>query len=225
MRAILAAAVAALHLTAAGPAVAQQRSASPQATVDAAAATVTELSADKNYGDIAAYVGKAKAVMVVPQLLKAGLIVGGQVGDAVILSRTPDGGWSGPAFYQLAGGSIGLQIGAEAQQVIIAVMTDKGLRQLMKNQVKVGVDASISVGTVGGGAGAASVGSLEADMVAFSRSKGLFGGGAFEGALIRPQPERNAAYYGAGTTAEDILIRRVATNPEAARLQEALSRR
>ena len=227
MRALWAVVVATLFLAeaGAGPAVAQQSGGNPQATVDAAAATVRELSADPGYGDIAAYVRRAKAVMVVPQLLKAGLIVGGQVGDAVVLARTPDGGWSAPAFYQLAGGSIGLQIGAEASQVVIAIMTDKGLNQLMSDQVKVGVDASISVGTVGGGAGAGSVGSLKADMVSFSRSKGLFGGGALDGSLIRPQPEKNAAYYGAGTAVGDILIRRSASNAGAAGLQAALSAR
>jgi len=225
MRALWAAVVAATLLVGAGPAVAQQSGASPQATVDAAAATVKELSADSGYRDIAAYLHRAKGVMVVPQLLKAGLIVGGQVGDAVVLSRTKDGGWSAPAFYQLAGGSIGLQIGAEASQVIIAIMTDKGLNQLMTEQVKVGVDASISVGTVGGGAGASSVGSLKADMVSFSRSKGLFGGGALDGSLIRPQPEKNVAYYGAGTKVEDILIQRSVSNAGAAKLQAALSAR
>src|SRR3546814_5318394 len=99
--------------------------------------------------------------MVVPQLLKAGLIIGGELGDAVVLSRSPDGGWSSPAFYSLTGGSIGLQAGAEAKQVIIAVMTDKGLNELMSNQFEAGVDASIAVGEIGGGAGVSSVGSLK----------------------------------------------------------------
>lgn len=222
MRAVSAVVVAGFFAVT-GPAAAQQGDAPPQATVDAAAATVAELSADPNFGDIAAYLKQAKAVMVVPQLLKAGLIVGGSAGDAVVLSRTADGGWSGPSFHTLAGGSIGLQIGAEASQVIVAVMTDKGLSQLTSDQFELGVDASISVGTVGGGAGAGSVGSMEADMVSFSRSKGLFGGGALDGTLIRTQPDRNTAYYGAGTGVEDILVRQRAANAGAGRLQAALS--
>src|SRR3546814_19137538 len=80
------------------------------------------------------------------------------MGDAVVLSRSPDGGWSSPAFYSLTGGSIGLQAGAEAKQVIIAVMTDKGLNELMSNQFEAGVDASIAVGEIGGGTGVRSVG-------------------------------------------------------------------
>lgn len=198
----------------------------PQLLVDEAASVVRGLSADPHYGDIAAYIRRAKAVIVVPQLLKAGLIVGGEMGEAVVLSRTADGGWSSPAFYTLAGGSIGLQVGAESRQMIIAVMTDKGLNELMTDQFELGVDASIAVGTVGGGAGASSVGSLnKADMVAFSRSKGLFGGGALDGGLIRPAADQNAAYYGAGTTPRQILIDRSAANAGSAALKAALSAR
>src|SRR5690606_9697747 len=105
----------------------------------------------------------------------------------------------------------------------IAVMTDKGLNELMSDQFEAGVDASIAVGETGGGAGVSSVGSLKADMVAFSRSKGLFGGGALDGTLIRPQAEQNAAYYGAGTTPQQILIDRSVSNQAAAPLQAALS--
>lgn len=194
----------------------------PQLLVDEAASVVRQLSADPHYGDIAAYIKRAKAVIVVPQLLKAGLIVGGEFGDAVVLSRTADGGWSGPAFYTLAGGSIGLQAGAEARQMIIAVMTEKGLTELLTDQFEMGVDASIAVGTVGGGAGASSVGSLKADMVAFSRSKGLYGGGAIDGGIIKPQPQQNAAYYGAGTTPKQILIDRSVSASGAAALKSAL---
>lgn len=218
------AAVAALFAVTMPPAAAQQAKA-PQLLVDEATAVVTQLSKDPHYGDIAEYIRRAKAVMVVPQLLKAGLIIGGEMGDAIVLSRTSGGGWSSPAFYSLAGGSIGLQAGAEAKQIIIAVMTDKGLNELMTNQFEVGADASIAVGTVGGGAGVSSVGSLKADMVAFSRSKGLFGGGSLDGTMIRPHAEQNAAYYGAGATPRQILLDKSVSNHGAARLQAALSAR
>lgn len=215
-------AVAALVAFAAPPRGAMAQGAkAPQLLVDEATAVVTELSADPYYGDIESYVRRAKAVIVVPQLLKAGLIIGGEMGDAVVLSRA-DGGWSSPAFYSLIGGSIGLQAGAEAKQIIIAVMTDKGLNELMTNQFELGLDASIAVGEIGGGAGVGSVGSLEVDMVAFSRSKGLFGGGALDGSLIRPEAGQNAAYYGAGTTPNQILLDRSVSNPGSARLQAAL---
>ena len=198
----------------------------PQTLVDRSAAVVAELKAEKHYADFAPYMQSAKAVLIVPQLLKAGFIVGGEFGDGVMLTRTTDGGWSAPAFYSMAGGSIGLQAGAESKRVLIAIMTEKGVNALLTDQFKFGADASISVGEVGGGASASSVGSLDkADMVAFSRSKGLFGGGALDGTLIRPVPEKNAAYYGAGTTTRDILISRTVTASGAAGLKAALSAR
>lgn len=198
----------------------------PQVLVDRAATVVADLKADEHYGDFAPYMQRAKAVLIVPQLLKAGFIVGGEFGDGVMLTRTSDGGWSAPAFYSMAGGSIGLQAGAESKRVLIAVMTEKGVNALLTDQFKFGADASIAVGEVGGGAGASSVGSLDkADMVAFSRSKGLFGGGALDGTLIRPVPEKNAAYYGAGTTTKTILIDRTVTASGAAGLKAALSAR
>ncbi len=204
-----------------GPATAQQADAA-QVLVDEAAATVSEFAADEHYDTIADHVRRAKAVIVVPNLIKAGFIVGGEMGEGVALSRASDGGWSAPAFYTLAGGGIGLQAGAESKQIIIAVMTDKGLNELLSNQVEVGANASIAIGEVGGGVGAGSVGSFKADMIAFSRSTGLFGGGSLDGTLIRPDSEKNAGYYGAGTDASDILIARTASNPGARALRSAL---
>lgn len=219
--------LAALMLVAAGAASPgaglAQEAQPPQALVDQAAAAVAELKADRYYKDFAPYMSNAKAVLVVPNLLKAGFVVGGEYGEAVMLTRGPEGGWSGPAFYSMAGGSIGLQIGAEAKKVLIAVMTEKGVNALLSDQFKFGADASISAGEVGGGAGASSVGSLKADMVAFSRSKGLFGGGALDGTYIRVLPDKNATYYGSGVSARDILIDRKVSAAGAAKLQSALS--
>ena len=216
--------VALFSATPAVPAAAQSADA-PQVLVDEAVAALQDFATDEHFADVDAYLSRAKAVMIVPRLIKAGFIVGGEMGDGVVLARTPDGGWSSPAFYSLAGGSIGLQAGAESKQIIIAIMTDKGLNELMSNQFEAGANASIAVGDVGGGVGAGSVGSLEADMVAFSRSKGLFGGGSLDGTLIRPDAEKNAAYYGAGTGPREILIARTATNSRAGDLQAALSGR
>ena len=202
-----------------------QEAGKPQLLVDEATAVVAELKADEHYGDFAPYMQRAKAVLIVPQLLKAGFVVGGEFGEGVMLTRGA-GGWSAPAFYSMAGGSIGLQIGAESKRVMIAVMTDKGVNALLTDQFKFGADASIAVGEVGAGASASSVGSVDkADMIAFSRSKGLFGGGALDGTLIQPLPEKNAAYYGAGTTTRAILIDRSVNAAGAAGLKAALSAR
>tara|TARA_E500000305_G_scaffold108140_1_gene109827 strand:+ start:710 stop:1378 length:669 start_codon:yes stop_codon:yes gene_type:complete len=193
-------------------------------TVERAQTTLRDLTTDPNViGPVGDYLKKAKGVFIIPQLVKAGLVVGGEYGEGVLLSRKAPGDWSDPAFYSLAAGSIGLQIGVEAKQVLLIVMTEKGLNSLMSDQVKFGADASIAVGTVGGGVGASSSGSLGADFIAFSKSKGLFGGGALDGAVIQTQPEKNEAFYRTAASPKQILIERRFTANEAAQLRETLS--
>ncbi|MEP3115426.1 lipid-binding SYLF domain-containing protein [Nisaea sp.] len=193
-------------------------------TVDRARTTLIDLTKDQNMvGPVGDYLKRAKGVFIIPQLVKAGFVVGGEYGEGVLLARKASGDWSDPAFYSLAAGSIGLQIGVEAKQVLLVVMTEKGLNSLMSDQVKFGADASIAVGTVGGGVGASSSGSLGADFIAFSKSKGLFGGGALDGAVIQTQPEKNEAFYRTAASPKQILIERRFTSPEAAQLRETLS--
>ncbi|WP_205620655.1 lipid-binding SYLF domain-containing protein [Nisaea denitrificans] len=193
-------------------------------TVERAGTTLRDLTSDPNVvGPVADYLKRSKGVLIIPQLVKAGFVVGGEYGEGVLLARTGAGDWSDPAFYSLAAGSIGFQIGVEAKQVLLVVMTEKGLNSLMSDQVKFGADASIAVGTIGGGVGASSAGSLGADFIAFSKSKGLFGGGALDGAVIQTQPEKNEAFYRTAASPKQILIERRFTSDEAAQLRETLS--
>jgi SH3 domain-containing YSC84-like protein 1 len=165
-----------------------------EALVEKARLTLESMGQDKSL-PIAEYLARAKAVLVVPQFLKAGFIIGGAGGSGVLTARG-EKGWSGPAFMTMGAGSIGLQIGAEAQEILLMVMTEKGLEAILKDNVKLGADASIAVGPVGAGASAATTTNLNADIVSFARSKGLFGGVSFEGAVIANRPEWNQAYYG-----------------------------
>ncbi len=193
-------------------------------TVERAGTTLRDLTSDPNVvGPVNDYLKRAKGVFIIPQLVKAGFVVGGEYGEGVLLARKGAGDWSNPAFYSLAAGSIGLQIGVEAKQVLLVVMTEKGLNSLMSDQVKFGADASIAVGTIGGGVGASSSGSLGADFIAFSKSKGLFGGGALDGAVIQTQPEKNEAFYRTAASPKQILIERRFSSDEAAQLRETLS--
>ncbi|WP_226886694.1 lipid-binding SYLF domain-containing protein [Nisaea nitritireducens] len=193
-------------------------------TVERARTTLRDLTSDPNVvGPVGDYLKRATGVLIIPQLVKAGFVVGGEYGEGVLLARKGAGDWSDPAFYSLAAGSIGLQIGVEAKQVLLVVMTEKGLNSLMSDQVKFGADASIAVGTIGGGVGASSSGSLGADFIAFAKSKGLFGGGAFDGAVIQTQPEKNETFYRTAASPKQILIERRFTSDEAAQLRETLS--
>ncbi|WP_420403072.1 lipid-binding SYLF domain-containing protein [Nisaea sp.] len=222
MRFTILAALLLATVLAAGPARADD---SPALTVDRARLTLQDLTSDPNaVGPVADYLKKAKGVLIIPQLVKAGLVLGGEYGEGVLVARTGPGDWSDPAFYSLAAGSIGFQIGVEAKQILLVVMTEKGLNSLMSDQLKFGADASVAAGTVGGGVGASSAGSLGADFIAFAKSKGLFGGGALDGAIIKTQPELNEAFYRTAASPKQILIERRFTAAEADGLRSVLSK-
>src|SRR4030095_656937 len=128
--------------------------------------------------------------MIAPQIVKAGFIFGGSGGRAVLVAR--DGRtWVGPAFYDLGTASVGFQAGVDVSEAIIVVMTEKGLNSLLSNSFKVGADASIAAGPVG----ASAASTVTADLIAFTRSKGVYGGLNLDGTVISPNGAWNDAYY------------------------------
>jgi lipid-binding SYLF domain-containing protein len=193
-------------------------------SVEKARIALENILGDPNYAPyVKPYLAQAKGVMIVPSLVKAGLIVGGEAGNAVVVVKDPQKGWSDPAFYLMAAGSIGLQIGVEAKEILFILRTEKAVNSLLSTQAKLGADVSVTAGTVGAGAKAGSVGSLDADMVAFSKSQGLFGGGSIDGAVITPRSEAMEQYYGTAASPKQVLIERRFTNDHAAGLKAALS--
>ena len=200
------------------------RAEAPQTIVDKATATVENILGDDNYAFAREHLANAKGVVVISDMLKAGFFIGGEVGEGVVLSRGDDGTWSNPAFVLLAGGSIGYQIGVELRDLLIIILTAKGMDSVLSDQITMGGDVSLTAGTLGAGAKASTVGSLGVDMVSFSKSKGLYGGGVLEGAVIMTQPDSNAAYYGGPTTPKQILAERTATATGAEQLKAALAK-
>jgi len=161
----------------------------------------------------------SKAVFIVPQMLKAGFFIGGSGGSGALLSRDMRTNvWSYPAFYSMGSVSFGLQIGGSASQIILMVMTDKGMDSMLTTSFKLGADASVAAGPVGIGAKAAT-----ADILAFARSQGAFMGLAIEGAIISPRAKWNAAYYQKEVSPADITIRNMVTNPHAVPLRKAVA--
>ena len=199
-----------------------------QLLVDRARTTVQTLAAQNDLGDMRRLLVRARGVYIVPQLLKAGFIIGGEGGSGVLLARdAKTGEWSPPAFYSMAAGSIGLQIGGELSEVILVIMTPKGMDAVLKNEFKAGVDASIAVGPVGAGVEASTTTAVGADIYAFSKSKGLFGGVSVEGAVITARHSMNQAYYGRAYPIRDLLYGNVpapATQPLRTALKNAESR-
>ncbi|MCA1907351.1 MAG: lipid-binding SYLF domain-containing protein [Magnetospirillum sp.] len=193
--------------------------------VNKAATTVERLRRDASLQrDLEAKLAQARAVLVVPDLVKGGFILGAEYGTGVLLTRDAAGQWSGPAFYSVASGSVGLQIGVQDAESIFVIMTDAGLRAVMDNRFKAGADAGIAVAHVGAGAEAATTSNVGADIFAFNKAVGAYGGASLEGSGILPRHSWNAAYYGGNPVPEDIVIARRLDNPQANRLKDLLAR-
>ncbi len=161
----------------------------------------------------------AKAVFIVPQMLKAGFFIGGSGGSGVLLSRDMKTNiWSYPVFYSMGAVSFGLQIGGEASEIVLMVMTDKGMDSMLSTSFKLGADVTVATGPLGQGAKAAT-----ADILAFARSKGAFLGVSIEGAIVNPRDKWNAAYYKQKVSPADIIIRNTTHNPQADALRTAVA--
>ena len=169
-------------------------------------------------------VRKSRGILIAPQVLKGALVVGASGGNGVLVVRDEKTGrWNGPAFYTIGGVSYGLQIGGQASELVLLVMTERGVSSLLSNSLKLGADVGIAAGSVGAGA-SASTANLSADILAFSRSKGLYGGISVDGGAFTIRGDWNEAYYGKLVTPADTLIRREATNPQAEGLIDVVAK-
>jgi lipid-binding SYLF domain-containing protein len=156
----------------------------------------------------------ARAVLISPQIVKAGFIFGGSGGRAVLVAK--DGRtWVGPAFYDLATASFGFQAGVEVSEALILVMSEKVFISLMSSSFKIGGDASIAAGPVGAGAKS----TVTADLISFTRAKGVYGGLNLDGTVVHANTKWNDAYYGASNVLPpDIVIRKSVKSPKSSRL-------
>jgi lipid-binding SYLF domain-containing protein len=192
-----------------------------QDVVNAAETTFSNFMRDPDMTWLQRHISSAQAVLIAPQVVKAGWILGGSGGRAVLFARNEQTGrWEGPAFYNLATASVGFQAGIAVSETVMLVTTEKGLNSLLATSAKLGGDASIAAGPVGAGAKA----DITTDFLAFSRSKGIYGGVNLDGTVISVADGWNQAYYGRPVLPTDILLTAHAHNPQADRLAEALSR-
>lgn len=164
---------------------------------------------------------RAKAVMIAPEITKAGLLVGGAGGRAVVVARdAKSGSWVGPAFYTLTSASVGLQVGISVSEVVTLVMTDTALQRLLATSFQMGGDLAIAVGPVDRRART----DLVADFVSFSRSQGAYVGLDLTGTAVASSEEWNRVYYGQPAQAADILVRQTVRNEHASQLLGVLAR-
>ena len=164
----------------------------------------------------------ARCVVIIPSLLRAGFVIGARHGEGVASCRTAKG-WSAPAFVRMSGGSAGLQIGVESSDVVMLVMTDRGMSQLFRSNFALGADVSASAGPVGEAKEASTDPSLKAEVLSYARSRGLFAGAELSGALIKQDGEALVATYGASPDVSAILAGEVEAPKEAAGLLSKLS--
>jgi lipid-binding SYLF domain-containing protein len=183
--------------------------------------TIEQFGRNDDFPTFSPALAKARGVLIFPQVLKAGFILGGSGGSGVLLVRdTKTGKWVGPAFYTMGSASLGFQAGASAAEVVMIVNTQKGLDSLFSNKVKLGGDASVAIGPKGTGTGIA----LDSDFVAYSAVKGAFAGLAIDGSVLDVRGALNSAYYGKKVTPVDILTKPAAVKPESAALQAAVKK-
>jgi lipid-binding SYLF domain-containing protein len=184
----------------------------PEQLLDHARISFQSMLSDNQYPGLVDLTTRAKAIIIAPNLIRAAFFFGGRGGDAVMLVRGADGKWSQPAFYSLGGLSWGLQFGGQTSELVIAIMTDKGVNAVMNREVTLGADAGLAVGELGKGANAASGMDLSSDMYAFARSQGLFVGVSLEGSIIHPRETWNQQLYGEQATPDSILVDHTATS-------------
>ena len=195
-----------------------------QTLVDRATLSLQEIITQDLSQDPRKALEHARAVMICPRVFRAGFIFGGEGGACVMLARAGNGTWSYPAFYGMGGGSFGFQAGIQDAELVMMIMTEKGLRAILNSQFKLGADAAITLATIGAGIQGATTGALGADIVAFSQTRGLFGGVSIEGSLMGQRSEWNRAYYGREMGSRQIVIDMQASNPGADPLREVLTR-
>ena len=215
--------VLALTVTAIVNPLVAQKSADDEVKRVAEAATVLDeimSAADKSVPR--AIMEKAEGIAVFPSMLKGGLVFGAQHGRGILSVRDKkNGGWSSPAFLTITGGSFGMQIGAQAIDLVLVINGQRGLEQLVKNQFKIGADAAATAGPVGRDASASTDIQMRAQILSYSRSRGLFAGVTLNGSTIRQDRDANERFYGIGYRTGQIVFDGMAGSPETANAWKA----
>jgi lipid-binding SYLF domain-containing protein len=193
--------------------------------LDAAADVITDMMHASDKGIPQDLMNKAECVVVVPNMKRAGFIFGAKYGRGFAMCRRPGGaGWSAPAAMRIEGGSFGLQIGGSESDVVLLVMNDHGMKHLMEDKFTLGGEATAAAGPVGRDATAQTDAQLHAEMLSYSRARGLFGGLTLEGATLRPDHDADHELYGRDITTRELLTSEVKTPPAAEKLKQAINR-
>jgi len=182
--------------------------------VQAAADVLNEIQGAPDQGIPSDVLGSAECIAVVPTMLNGGFIVGARYGRGVSSCRNPKG-WSAPAFFTVEGGSFGFQIGVQAVDLVMLIMNDDGMRNLLSSKFKLGADASVAAGPVGRHAAADTDWKMRAQVLSYSRARGVFAGVALDGAVVRQDKDSTQEFYGHLVTVKAALQGETPAPPEA----------
>jgi lipid-binding SYLF domain-containing protein len=194
----------------------------PQHLVDSATLSLQDIMGGPESTQAEDLLRKARAIVVCPNIFRAGFILGGEGGGCLMVARNAQGGWSSPAFYTLGSASFGFQAGVQSAEVMMLVMTTGGLNALLNSQFKFGADAGLTVATLGAGVNGSLSTALDADIVSISKTEGLYGGISLQGSVLNSDSGTDAGYYGENYDARQIVVDLQGTNPGANPLRAAL---
>jgi len=193
--------------------------------LDASAETLTDMMHAADKGIPQDLLDKSHCVVVIPGMKKAGFIFGAKYGRGFAVCRRQGGsGWSAPAAMRVEGGSVGFQIGASETDIVLLVMNDGGMKHLLSDKFTIGGEATAAAGPLGRDATAQTDAMLHAEMLSYSRARGLFAGISLEGATLRPDGDTNRELYGHDSTNREILTGDFKTPAAAAKFEHALHR-
>jgi lipid-binding SYLF domain-containing protein len=191
--------------------------------LDASADVITDMMHASDKGIPQDLMNKAQCVVIVPNMKRAGFVFGAKYGRGFSMCRRPGGvGWSAPAAMRIEGGSFGLQIGGSESDLVLLVMNDHGMKHLLEDKFTLGGEATAAAGPVGRDATAQTDAMMHAEMLSYSRSRGLFAGISLEGATLRPDGDANRELYGRDTTNREILTGDFKTPPSAEKFKHTL---
>lgn len=177
----------------------------PQARAQSAVRVLNEIEQAPDKSIPSDLLKDAKAIAVIPDVLKVGFVFGGRRGEGLVSVKNPNGTWSNPSFISFGGGSVGFQIGVSSTDVILVFRSERGVDSIVNGKFTVGADASAAAGPVGRTASAATDQQLKAEIYSYSRARGLFAGVALDGSVLKIDYDANAAVYGAGITPRRIF--------------------
>jgi len=192
-----------------------------QGLIDHATRVAEHMKSDPAFGAAQDMLRHARAVLIIPGLVKGGFIFGAEGGDGVLMKRVGRDRWSAPAFYSMGSASFGLQIGLEKAEIVMLIMSDRALRGIQHDEFKIGAGAGITAVTLSSGAEGATSGH-GGDIVVWTSASGAYGGMTFNGSVIKPRHEWNREFYGQGATVQSILSGNV-HNPATRELQAELA--